>query len=215
MMHEPLIDIFQLPIPDWGLECPRCRYTLFALSTHRCPECGLTLDMREIVKPWTALRPPRFDGSERPLPDFGFDCESCRVSLAGATADACPACATRFDLAGIVPSKTWFPITATAAHPITLPHLQAIFVAEQLPHVPIDQRTMHEHVLGQRSIGTDLLVPREYWFEVRWLIAAAICEINAVRASSTADWQCSGCGEKVPANFDICWNCAVERPLAQ
>ena len=30
----------------------------------------------------------------------------------------------------------------------------------------------------------------------------------------TADWRCPKCGESVPGNFDICWNCSTKRPEA-
>lgn len=201
------VDILQLPIPDWGLQCPRCRYALLGLPSHRCPECGLSLDMREVVKPWTRLRPPRFDGTERPLPDYGFDCAECGASLAGARSDCCNKCETRFDLHAIVPKSKWFAITAAAAQPLTLGHLETMFLAEQLPHVPIDQRTLHEHLLGQQSIGSNLLVPREFWFEVRWLIGGAARDLHAIRTAPKADWKCATCGEDVPANFELCWNC--------
>ena len=27
------------------------------------------------------------------------------------------------------------------------------------------------------------------------------------------DWQCTACGEQVPANFDLCWNCEALRSI--
>lgn len=35
--------------------------------------------------------------------------------------------------------------------------------------------------------------------------AAAI--LDAERSASVPDWHCFNCGEFVPANFDVCWNC--------
>ncbi len=29
-----------------------------------------------------------------------------------------------------------------------------------------------------------------------------------------ADWVCASCGEKNPANFELCWKCATPRPGA-
>ncbi len=29
----------------------------------------------------------------------------------------------------------------------------------------------------------------------------------AIAADQPAEWQCNGCGETVPGNFDICWQC--------
>ncbi|RMF77629.1 MAG: hypothetical protein D6744_11140, partial [Planctomycetota bacterium] len=65
------LDVWQLPIPDWGLTCPRCRYPLRGLPSHRCPECGTDLDMEKLVEPWSRIREPRFDGTQLPIPNFG------------------------------------------------------------------------------------------------------------------------------------------------
>ena len=66
------IDLNTLPIPDWGLICPKCRYPLVGLPAHRCPECGTEFDMADVVQTWHRLRDPRFTGHELPLPDFGL-----------------------------------------------------------------------------------------------------------------------------------------------
>ena len=29
--------------------------------------------------------------------------------------------------------------------------------------------------------------------------------------SELAEWQCAACGESVPGNFDLCWNCETVR----
>lgn len=34
--------------------------------------------------------------------------------------------------------------------------------------------------------------------------------VNEPASAARADWQCAGCGETVPGNFDTCWNC--QRP---
>ena len=31
--------------------------------------------------------------------------------------------------------------------------------------------------------------------------------VNEPAATERADWQCAGCGETVPGNFDTCWSC--------
>lgn len=28
---------------------------------------------------------------------------------------------------------------------------------------------------------------------------------------ASAEWKCAECGESVPADFDICWNCGTDR----
>jgi hypothetical protein len=34
----------------------------------------------------------------------------------------------------------------------------------------------------------------------------------AVLEIGVSEWQCERCGESVPANFDLCWNCELDRP---
>jgi hypothetical protein len=38
---------------------------------------------------------------------------------------------------------------------------------------------------------------------------AILRELHADEPASESDWQCAHCGEKVPANFGICWNCGT------
>jgi hypothetical protein len=34
----------------------------------------------------------------------------------------------------------------------------------------------------------------------------------AVAGADLADWRCRGCGELVPGNFELCWQCEQVRP---
>ncbi|MET0398172.1 MAG: hypothetical protein ABW277_15330 [Longimicrobiaceae bacterium] len=35
---------------------------------------------------------------------------------------------------------------------------------------------------------------------------------QALDADLLAEWDCASCGEAVPANFEVCWNCSAPRP---
>ena len=71
------VDLGRLPIPDWDLTCPNCRYALKFLPQHRCPECGTVFEMEEVVTTWARVREPGYCGDELPVPDFGLSCERC------------------------------------------------------------------------------------------------------------------------------------------
>jgi len=202
------VDIQQLPIPDWDLTCPRCRYALKCLTTHRCPECGLILDMEKIVRPWVRLRPPRVTGAERPLLDYGLVCGTCRRPLAGATVDECPHCTAPFVLTAPPGRYGWISIADDAA-PLKVMHLQAILIDEQVPVLPLEFRSAAPVDFFRHS--QSILIPREYWFEVRWLIMQAAQELARERSVPGVEWSCSKCGEDVPASFDVCWNCETPR----
>jgi hypothetical protein len=206
------IDLAQLPIPDWGLTCPRCHYPLRGLPTHRCPECGRRLVIKELVGPWTRLRDPRFTGHELPFPDFGLRCRACGQPLAGAAALACPSCGAAFDPERWRPPRTWFILDAALCGRLPVPGVQALLASEGVPHFPMFEMTIGE-VYGGRSIMVDRLrVASEFYFEVRWLLEDARREMEAVRAAGDRGaWRCAACGEENPVHFEICWNCEAPR----
>lgn len=203
------IALDQLPIPDWGLGCPNCRYPLRGLPLHRCPECGTELDMSTIVQSWTRLRPPRYTGEELPLPDFGLSCAACGEPLAGATSRACPQCAEPFDLQVLRPRRDWFVLDQVMCGPVPVPGVQAVLAAELVPHFPVEERTVGEIYCGHSMLYNGLRVAGEFYFEVLWLLTRARREMEQVRAAGgTRNWTCPHCGEENPGNFELCWNCA-------
>lgn len=208
-----MIDPTQLPIPDWGLVCPKCSYPLQGLPAHRCPECGHRLNMAALVQPWTRLRDPRFAGRERPLPDFGLTCPACRQPLAGATGSTCPHCGVAFDVQSRQPAGEWFIVDAFLCDPVPVAGVQALLVAEQVPHMEIADDALRQ-IYGVRSIIVSRLrVPTEFYFEVLWLVQKARVELLAARAADGAGtWHCPQCHEENPANFELCWSCQQPRP---
>ncbi len=206
------INLNQLPIPDWGLVCPNCQYPLMGLPSHRCPECGRELIIPELVQSWTRLRPPRFTGNERPLPDFGLDCAHCDHPLAGASADQCPRCDAPFDLAALRPTRDWFPVDADLCRPLPVAGMHMLLVHEHVPHFEERENALRK-VYGTPSITVSrIMVASEFYFEVLWLIEHARAEFDKARQAAEHDqWHCPHCGEDNPLHFEVCWNCETGR----
>lgn len=204
------VDLYQLPIPDWGLHCPSCEYPLRGLPSHRCPECGLVLDMAAIAGTWMPRRPPRFDGSERPLPDFGLDCRSCGKPLAGATDNQCPHCGAAFDVLAARPTRKWFRVDRSFCRGVPAVIVESRLQSEGVPHVRGSELGIAT-VLGMPP-DPPLLVPREFYFEACRLVQELIEELAAARKEhNPAFWKCPQCGEEVPRNFEVCWSCGAGR----
>lgn len=81
-----MIDIDQLPVPDWGLRCSACDAPLAGMPEHRCGRCGLRFNVRQLL------------GQQRPVPNLGLACEQCGYLLTGLTEDRCPECGTEFSI---------------------------------------------------------------------------------------------------------------------
>jgi hypothetical protein len=187
------IDPNQLPIPDWGLECPRCRYLLKGLPTHRCPECGTEVHVPSLIRPWTPLRPPRFSGNELPLPDFGLTCDACGGPLVGAATHACVYCGEPFDPQALRPPGKWFILRAETCAGLAMPAVQ---------------KSAFEILGGYSILFTRFRIPTEFYFEVLWLLQRTRQELAEARRPRRAKpWTCPGCGQRNPGNFEICWNC--------
>jgi predicted RNA-binding Zn-ribbon protein involved in translation (DUF1610 family) len=210
-MNAMEIDLNSLPIPDWGLECPHCHYPLVGLPSHRCPECGTDFDMSEVVKPWHRLRDPRFTGHELPFPDFGLQCSACDRPLAGATTWKCPGCGVEFDPEPIRPERKWLLVDQPMCGEVPLAGVEVLLAAERVPYTRAQGKLVSEIYGVTQIIGARLLVPREFFFEVLWLIRRAAQDIEHVRQQPGEDWTCPNCGEQVPAHFDVCWNCETSR----
>lgn len=205
------IDIEQLPVPDWDLACPHCRYPLRGLPTHRCPECGQELDVGALVRPWTRLREPHFTGSERPLPDFGLSCRRCRRSLQGAAADACPACGEPFNVYARLPRRAWFMVEPWMHPGVAQPLVEMTLEREHIPFVTLDARGFVEVFVGARALAGRVLVASEFFFDLLHAMRQAAVELSRNAISSSHEWRCGGCGETVPGHFEVCWNCQSGR----
>ena len=207
------IDLHQLPIPDWGLVCPFCGYLLQGLPTHRCPECGRTLDIPALIRSWTRLRDPRFTGGELPVPDYGLPCRQCQAPLANATRFECPQCGAPFDLTGLQPRDKWFVLDRALCGELPIPGVQALLATEDVPHAPMYEMTLNEIYGGPGGMVNRLRVPSEFFFEILWLLRRAQLEMEAARAAGPETrWRCGQCGAQNPGHFEICWKCEFRRP---
>ncbi len=206
------IDIDQLPIPDWGLVCPRCSYPLRGLPEHRCPECGLAFHMENVVKPWHRLRPPRFTGDELPLPDFDLRCRDCDRPLAGARTRTCPHCGGAFSPDDFRPRREWFVVDQAFAHDLALAGVETLLANERVPFTRATGKALADIYGTAPIVGSPLLVSTEFYFEVRWLLQRARDHVEHLRDDPPADWACPHCGEPVPGHFDVCWKCQTPRP---
>ena len=198
------VNVYELPIPDWGLSCPQCGYPLKFLPSHRCPECGTELDMAAIIPSWVRLRDPQYTGAEVPFPDFGLECEQCGTPLADAPERACPICGQPFDLRTMAPVKAWFVVEPDMREPLPMALVESILVTEEVPHL------VREGLYAFGTANWTLLVPGEFYFELLWLIRDAKQRIEAERDGPAGQsWWCQGCGEENPAGFERCWSCSA------
>jgi ssDNA-binding Zn-finger/Zn-ribbon topoisomerase 1 len=205
------IDLNQLPIPAWDVQCPKCRYPLAGLPSHRCPECGTTFNIREVIQTWTRLRAPRFTGAELPIPDFGLVCPACKHPAVGWTSRSCPECGRSVEVAEWLPLGQWFVVDQELVGRVHLAAVEALLGAELVPYMHVRDAPAREIMMGPRAIGMRLRVPIAFYFDALWLIQQVKAESAGVREGRTADWLCADCGEQVPGHFDLCWNCQQAR----
>lgn len=88
-----MIDIDQLPIPDWGLHCPSCGASLAGLQDHVCTACGKAFDIRAVLE------------THRPIADIGLTCPMCGYLLTGLMVDRCPECNTGFSVRDLIEER--------------------------------------------------------------------------------------------------------------
>ena len=214
------------PIPDIGLTCPQCDYLLRGLINQRCPECGTEFRVREMIEGTsvqvtvissTLADPPdhhikkreaTYTGRERPLPDFGLVCSNCEKPLAGATTDDCPHCQQPFDLPALIRDRDWVDISPYIHKEMRMLANPTLYGA-QVPY-------LMDNAGFAAAYGSDLLftsrrvrVPREFFFDALAALASTRFDETGGQAG---EWRCSTCGEAVPADFDICWNCNECQP---
>jgi len=168
--------------------------------------------MERIVRTWTRLREPWFSGRELPVPDFGLSCLRCGADLVGAKRQACPACGEPFDLAARQPRDAWFLVDESVARDVPLPALESLLASEYVPYFRERGKLLREIYMGPSVLAARLRVPREFYFDVLYLVRRASLEMQRVRhARHAPGWRCRRCGESVPAHFEVCWNCQSPR----
>jgi rRNA maturation endonuclease Nob1 len=81
-----MIDPDELPIPDWGLRCPKCDTPLAGMKEHRCEACGEPFNILRVLD------------AHRPVPDLGLQCNECGYLLQGLPSGRCPECGAEFSV---------------------------------------------------------------------------------------------------------------------
>lgn len=205
----PHVDIHQLPMPNWFLSCPACEYVLNGVSEHRCPECGITFKIEDVVQSWHRLREPVFDGSESPLPDFGLMCALCEKPLVGSRNQQCIHCDNklRMELQDIPPDR-WICLSPrfTAGMDDTL--VEMIFQHDYIPYLLESGKQFSEAFLGARPIPRRAYIDRDFIFDALYAIHR---EYNRLVAHGRYEWNCKQCNEENPHTFETCWQCGLTR----
>lgn len=205
------IDLNQLPIPDWNLQCPTCGYPVRGLPSHRCPECGTALEIPALVQPWTRLREPWFIGDELPIPDWGLECPVCDVPVAGLRAHQCLECGNDVRPALRPPGREWFVVERNHLRGLIPSQLEILLQHEYIPYLASEERTVREIYSGA-TWARRLRVPSEFYFDMLFVIQRELSTIAERRTAAPGpDWTCPACGETSPDHFAICWNCGAER----
>lgn len=89
-----VLNISQLPVPDWGLRCPHCDMPLAGMPEHRCVHCGQPFSVSALL------------ARKRPIPDLGLVCPECGYLLTGLTEERCPECGCPFSLRDILDEQS-------------------------------------------------------------------------------------------------------------
>lgn len=79
-------EIYQLPIPDWGLRCPHCRTLLAGMHGYFCDNCRKGFDILHLL------------AEHKPIAPVGLTCPFCEYSLTGLTLNRCPECGHPFSV---------------------------------------------------------------------------------------------------------------------
>lgn len=202
------IDFDQLPIPQWDILCPNCRYPVRGLPEHRCPECGTALDIRELIHTWTRVRLPTITGGTRPLPAVGVRCPRCARNIDGLNEANCPGCHLPITAESLRPVREW--ITAPTER-LSSALVELEFQAVRLPYIPAQSSSPMDFFMGTPVGGRQLLIPAEFHLEALVVVRQLRQRLAAGAAHARHNWRCAKCGEEVPGSFEVCWNCGAAR----
>jgi ribosomal protein L37E len=198
------VDLNQLPIPDWGLHCPRCQYDLRGLMRHQCPECGLEFDIAEVVRPWNRIRDPWFTGEELPIPEWGLQCRECGTSLCGITTYVCSHCGAAVPLpAKLRPHSEWFAVTPEQGGSLSKELAEMVLLEHDIPH----RRVSSSQLYGELHTQWYITAASEFYFDVLFVLTREQQRIEASRADAERKLNCQSCEAENPGNFLTCWQC--------
>jgi hypothetical protein len=167
--------------------------------------------MEVLVGTWTALRPPRFTGNERPFPDFGLTCAKCKSPLRGAPADVCMQCNNPFSPHSIRDDAEWTEFLPYMLDGMPRALVERAFLEEAVPFSNRVERSVAT-LLGAAVPASGLFVRTPFVFDALELIQRRKAEMADVTITRPHGWRCPMCDRRVPSHFAICWNCQAPRP---
>lgn len=204
------IDLHALPVPDWGLTCPVCRYALAGLPAHRCPECGHAFDVAALVKTWTRLREPWFSGTERPIPVWGLHCRGCGLALEGMRGDNCEGCGRSLARELARPRGEWFVLEKKHHAGLLMHTVLALMEDAAIPHYQSQEQTLWQIYLGSSPLDQRIRVRSEFLFDLLYVVEQERRRLaEETQEHGGSSWRCADCQEENPANFAICWSCGA------
>jgi hypothetical protein len=84
----------------------------------------------------------------------------------------------------------------------------SILYAAQVPYLMDNAGLRNAYGSDLPFISRRVRVPREFFFDA----LAALAEADHGESDAkSGEWECPACGETVPADFDVCWNCNSEQ----
>jgi hypothetical protein len=133
-----------------------------------------------------------------PKPDF---------PEAGTAMLRCPKCSQTYTDAGKICRSCGaildkVPDDTTSVVPLrTASEMEAI-AAQVLDEAVFNPDSISERQTSANSASEEVTIPVEWLMEV---------SRRSEEQNSAAHWVCPRCGENVPRNFDVCWNCRGDR----
>lgn len=133
-------------------------------------------------------------------------CRQCGYLLVQLPSNRCPECGTEFDL----------DVESNHNHVLTDPlRLEAIPIAEaHIAQACLERAGIASAVHAEaHGIIAHYDLPRGTLWVNREDEARARAALKELvnQANQRQPWTCSDCGEKIEAQFDVCWNCGAER----
>lgn len=162
-----------------------------------------------------------FDPHALPVPDLGLACQGCGYPLAGLPSYRCPECGQTFTMDQHIPPGDFPPLIAGGREVRNTAAVAALLRRYQIPYIethdPI-RDTLGPYGFGRSHQPAPIAVPRELYFEAvdllrRQELGEAMPPPPSHPGSDHPDdpWPCPACGEEVPGNFALCWNCGQTR----
>ncbi len=86
--------------------------------------------------------------------------------------------------------------------------IEAKIIKDLLDASNIENKIMNEHAIGAMGELPFIQTYPEIWLaKEEDLLRARKLIDSFVKGSNYPDTNCSKCGESMPSNFELCWNC--------